>query len=181
MSKLTFYYSAMNAGKSAQLLQKNHNLSTKGFSTKIYRSHFDDRYGLGKVTSRIGIQADALLFNDTTSFLEQEYGDCQFYPVRHRRRGLARRHARAVPGRPERSARQARLDAGAAPAPPPGPAGRPRGRRGLPPRAARHRRWHNDAPAPRRPRPGFTPLARGWIKPERKTKKVCCIVISCLV
>lgn len=78
MSKLTFYYSAMNAGKSAQLLQKNHNLSTKGFSTKIYTSHFDDRYGLGKVTSRIGIQADALLFNVTTNFLEQEYGDCQF-------------------------------------------------------------------------------------------------------
>ena len=71
MSKLIFHYSAMNAGKSAQLLQKNHNLNSKGFETLIYTVSFDDRYGVGKVTSRVGIQANALLFDKNTRFLEE--------------------------------------------------------------------------------------------------------------
>ena len=71
MSKLTFYYSAMNAGKSAQLLQKNHNLQSKGFKTVIYTSKFDDRYGTGKVASRIGIEANAHLFDKGTRFLDE--------------------------------------------------------------------------------------------------------------
>ena len=78
MSKLFFYYSAMNAGKSAHLLQKNHNLNSKGFVTEVYTSHFDDRYGLGKVTSRIGIQADALLFDKETRFLDELLSDKRF-------------------------------------------------------------------------------------------------------
>ena len=73
MSKLTFYYSAMNAGKSAQLLQKNHNLQSKGFKTVIYTSKFDDRYGTGKVASRIGIEANARLFDKSTRFLDDNY------------------------------------------------------------------------------------------------------------
>ena len=78
MSKLIFHYSAMNAGKSAQLLQKNHNLDSKGFTTTIYTSSSDDRYGTGKVTSRVGIQADALTFTKETKFLEEPLGDCRY-------------------------------------------------------------------------------------------------------
>jgi len=80
MSKLTFYYSAMNAGKSAQLLQRNHNLDSKGFETLIYTPSFDDRYGIGKVTSRVGIESHALLFDRNTQFLDEfiETTDIQF-------------------------------------------------------------------------------------------------------
>ena len=78
MSKLTFYYSAMNAGKSAHLLQKNHNLNSKGFVTEVYTSHYDDRFGLGKVTSRVGIETDALLFDAETRFSDETLSDTRF-------------------------------------------------------------------------------------------------------
>ena len=63
MAKLHFYYSAMNAGKSTLLLQSSHNYNERGMRTLILSPCIDDRYGKGKVTTRIGLQADALSFN----------------------------------------------------------------------------------------------------------------------
>ena len=71
MAKLYFYYSSMNAGKSTTLLQSAYNYRERGMNTLIYTAAIDDRFGLGKVTSRIGIAEDAKLFtNETNLFLE---------------------------------------------------------------------------------------------------------------
>lgn len=69
MAKLYFYYSAMNAGKSATLLQSNHNYLSNGMRTALFTPKLDDRYGIGKITSRIGVQADALIFDGDFDFL----------------------------------------------------------------------------------------------------------------
>jgi len=62
MAKLYFYYSSMNAGKSTALLQSSYNYKERGMSTLILAPMLDDRYGAGKVTSRIGIHAAATVF-----------------------------------------------------------------------------------------------------------------------
>lgn len=63
MAQLYFYYSAMNAGKSTSLLQSAYNYRERGMHAEIFTAALDDRYGQGKVTSRIGLQADAHLFS----------------------------------------------------------------------------------------------------------------------
>jgi len=62
MAKLYFYYSSMNAGKSTALLQSSYNYRERGMHTMILAPDLDDRYGVGKVTSRIGLEADAKTF-----------------------------------------------------------------------------------------------------------------------
>ena len=62
MAKLYFYYSAMNAGKSAVLLQSDHNYRERGMNTMLFTPKLDDRYGEGKISSRIGIQRPAEIF-----------------------------------------------------------------------------------------------------------------------
>lgn len=73
MAKLYFYYSAMNAGKSAVLLQSNHNYLSNGLRTLLFAPKLDDRYGMGKITSRIGLQADAIFFDPEYDVLENIY------------------------------------------------------------------------------------------------------------
>ena len=62
MAKLYFYYSSMNAGKSTALLQSSYNYKERGMKTLVLAPAFDDRFGVGKVTSRIGIEAEAITF-----------------------------------------------------------------------------------------------------------------------
>lgn len=62
MAKLYFYYSSMNAGKSTALLQSSYNYRERGMNTLVLAPALDDRYGAGKVTSRIGIETDARTF-----------------------------------------------------------------------------------------------------------------------
>lgn len=64
MAKLYFYYSSMNAGKSTALLQSSYNYRERGMSTLILAPELDDRYGVGRVTSRIGLEAEALHFSN---------------------------------------------------------------------------------------------------------------------
>lgn len=54
MAQLYFYYSAMNAGKSTALLQSSYNYQERGMRTVVYTAEIDDRFGAGKVSSRIG-------------------------------------------------------------------------------------------------------------------------------
>lgn len=63
MAQLYFYYSAMNAGKSTTLLQSSFNYQERGMNPLIYTAAVDDRYQIGKVTSRIGLDADAILYD----------------------------------------------------------------------------------------------------------------------
>jgi len=62
MAKLYFYYSSMNAGKSTALLQSSYNYRERGMRTLVLAPAFDDRFGAGKVTSRIGLETAATTF-----------------------------------------------------------------------------------------------------------------------
>ena len=55
MAKLYFYYSSMNAGKSTSLLQSAYNYKERGMRPFVLSAAIDDRYSVGKVTSRIGL------------------------------------------------------------------------------------------------------------------------------
>ncbi|MEM9158800.1 MAG: thymidine kinase [Verrucomicrobiota bacterium] len=70
MSKLYFYYSSMNAGKTTSLLQSSYNYQERGMKTLIYAPSIDDRFDKGMVSSRIGLQAPAILFEAETDLLE---------------------------------------------------------------------------------------------------------------
>ena len=62
MAKLYFNYSTMNAGKSTILLQAAHNYRERGMETYLLTAKLDDRVGKGRIGSRIGIGADADMF-----------------------------------------------------------------------------------------------------------------------
>ena len=70
MAKLYFYYSSMNAGKSTNLLQSSYNYKERGMNTLVFAPLLDDRYGSGKVTSRIGIETEATAFTKDTNLLK---------------------------------------------------------------------------------------------------------------
>jgi len=75
LAQLYFYYSSMNAGKSTALLQSAYNYQERGMHPYILSAVLDDRYGIGKVTSRIGLVADAQLFSckdDLFSLLDKQ-------------------------------------------------------------------------------------------------------------
>jgi thymidine kinase len=59
MAKLHFHYSTMNAGKSTLLLQASYNYNERGMATYLLTARLDDRAGLGRIQSRIGIEAEA--------------------------------------------------------------------------------------------------------------------------
>ncbi|MFS2316700.1 thymidine kinase [Maricaulis sp. D1M11] len=65
MSKLYFTYSAMNAGKSAILLQAAHNYRESGMEVMLWTSGHhahDPQAVMGEIESRIGLNAPAHLF-----------------------------------------------------------------------------------------------------------------------
>lgn len=85
MAQLYFYYSAMNAGKSTSLLQSAYNYRERGMHPLIFTFALDNRFGTGKVASRIGLEADARLYSEgddlfsTISALHTEhFVDCVF-------------------------------------------------------------------------------------------------------
>jgi thymidine kinase len=63
MAKLYFSYATMNAGKSTLLLQASYNYRERGMRTAILIAAFDDRAGQGRISSRIGLSADAIAFD----------------------------------------------------------------------------------------------------------------------
>ena len=69
MAQLYFYYSAMNAGKSTTLLQSAFNYEERGMNTMLFTAALDDRFGKGKISSRLGISADAELYSNNSSIL----------------------------------------------------------------------------------------------------------------
>ncbi|MBB4845533.1 thymidine kinase [Paucibacter oligotrophus] len=69
MAKLFFRYAAMNAGKSTALLQVAYNYEERGHRVRLFTAQVDDRYGRGQITSRLGPQREAELFQPDTDFL----------------------------------------------------------------------------------------------------------------
>ena len=68
MSKVYFYYSAMNAGKSTVLLQSSYNYRERGMRTLLFVPSVDTR-AAGRIESRIGLQADAITLTPTDDLL----------------------------------------------------------------------------------------------------------------
>jgi len=70
MAKLYFHYSSMNAGKSTALLQANHNYLERGMKTMLFTAKLDNREGGGVISSRIGIQKEALAFGNEDNLFD---------------------------------------------------------------------------------------------------------------
>lgn len=70
MANLFFKYSSMDAGKSTALLQAAHNYKHCGMTPFLLTAAIDDRYGVGKITSRLGLSSDAYMFNNETDVFE---------------------------------------------------------------------------------------------------------------
>ena len=70
MAQLFYTYSTMSAGKSLDLLKVNHNYREQGKKTLLFTPRIDTRHGEGKITSRIGIQEDALSVDYEFNFYE---------------------------------------------------------------------------------------------------------------
>lgn len=81
MAQLYFYYSAMNAGKSTALLQSSYNYHERGMRTLIYTAEIDNRFGAGRVSSRIGLSSPAKLFNNSTLLYDEINAEHQMEPV----------------------------------------------------------------------------------------------------
>ena len=63
MAKLYFYYSAMNAGKSTNLLQSAYNYEERGMRVLLFTPRIDLRKGEGIISSRIGLSRPAIAFD----------------------------------------------------------------------------------------------------------------------
>lgn len=59
----------MNAGKSTLLLQSSYNYHERGMRTLIFTPAVDDRFGPGRVSSRIGLVAEAMVFHQGDDLL----------------------------------------------------------------------------------------------------------------
>lgn len=60
----------MNAGKSTALLQANHNYLERGMNTMLFTAKLDNREGSGVISSRIGIQNEALAFTNEDNLFD---------------------------------------------------------------------------------------------------------------
>lgn len=69
MAQLYFYYSAMNAGKSTALLQSEYNYRESGMNARLLTARIDDRFGPGRISSRIGLEKAADTFDADTDLL----------------------------------------------------------------------------------------------------------------
>lgn len=79
MAQLYFRYSTMNAGKSTEVLKIAHNYEEQNKSALLLTPSIDDRYGKGKITSRMGLQRDAIILGSNTDIFkiaQDEKPDC---------------------------------------------------------------------------------------------------------
>ncbi len=70
MAQLFYRYSTMNAGKSIELIKVAYNYEERGKNVLTLIPGVDDRYGIGVITSRIGLQREAIIVNEETNILE---------------------------------------------------------------------------------------------------------------
>jgi thymidine kinase len=81
MAKVYFYYSAMNAGKSTVLLQSSYNYQERGMRTLVFAPAIDTRSGLGRIRSRIGLEAGAEVLSGTDNLLHRVTREHGLSPV----------------------------------------------------------------------------------------------------
>lgn len=61
----------MNAGKTTALLQSAHNYRERGMRPLLFTPRLDDRYRVDLIRSRIGLEADAVVFEPESDLLER--------------------------------------------------------------------------------------------------------------
>jgi thymidine kinase len=69
----------MNAGKSTEVLKIAHNYEEQNKRALLFSPSIDDRYGKGKITSRMGLQREAVILasdSDIYKIAEEEKPDC---------------------------------------------------------------------------------------------------------
>lgn len=71
MAKLYFRYAAMNAGKSTQLLQIEHNYISLQRKVLLLTAGVDDRFGAGTITSRLGVSRPAEVYSPDTNMYDR--------------------------------------------------------------------------------------------------------------
>jgi len=79
VAQLYFRYSTMNAGKSTEILKIAHNYNEQNKKVLLLTPAIDTRYGIGKITSRMGFQQDAIIISDKVNIIEitgKEKPDC---------------------------------------------------------------------------------------------------------
>lgn len=67
MAKLYFRYGTMGSGKSIDLLKVAYNYEERNQKCLLMVPSTDTRYGMGKVTTRIGLQRDAVICYSNTN------------------------------------------------------------------------------------------------------------------
>lgn len=70
MSKLYFRYACMGAGKSIDILKTAFNYEERGHKVLLITSGVDDRYEVGKISTRIGLSRDAEIFIGDTNLYD---------------------------------------------------------------------------------------------------------------
>ena len=69
MAKLYYRYGTMGSGKTIDLLKVAYNYEERGQECLLIALSTDTRYGVGKITTRIGLQRDAFIcFKDTNIY-----------------------------------------------------------------------------------------------------------------
>ncbi len=79
MAQLYFRYSTMNAGKSTEVLKIAHNYEEQNKKVLLFTPALDDRYGKGKITSRMGFGRDAMVIDSRTDMYKiagERHPDC---------------------------------------------------------------------------------------------------------
>lgn len=76
MAQLYYRYSTMNAGKSIDLIKVAYNYEERGKHILTLAPSVDNRYGVGQITSRIGVSRKAIIVDSNTDieklYLEEE-------------------------------------------------------------------------------------------------------------
>lgn len=91
MAKLYFKYGAMGSSKTANALITKFNYEERGMRVWLIKPALDDRNGITKVHSRIGIEADAFVVSTDTDLIDEFKSregihaiiadECQFFSV----------------------------------------------------------------------------------------------------
>jgi thymidine kinase len=81
VSKLSFYYAAMNAGKSAALLQSAWNYREQGMHVALFVADVDPASHSDRIVSRIGISAAAIPFDKQFNLLNRVRREHRKRPV----------------------------------------------------------------------------------------------------
>ena len=70
MAQLYYRYSTMNAGKSLEVIKVAYNYEERNKRVLTLIPAIDNRYGVGVITSRIGVQREAIPIQDDTNILD---------------------------------------------------------------------------------------------------------------